>query len=380
MDPEDPVPSEPLVSASSPPQSVDPILRRRLRLAADEDGFLGFDRFVEIALYDPGRGFYDRSATRLGRAGDFYTAAHVHRLFGATLAGYLKQLWTSDGSPDRFRVVEVGPGDGTLAADIREALHRSFPACKNWEYLIVERSAALRATIESRLGPSQGGDFPWGFAPSLAALGPIRGVVFANELLDALPFRRFQKTSAGWSELGVSVPSEGPVLSANRPAERVGDLPDLPADASDGAVMEVSSVAEAWIRELADHLARGRALLIDYGEEEGLLLRRGGAGTLEAIRAHRSVDPLSDPGTADLSSWVNFTRLRRVAKTAGFKENYYGPLSEALIRWGIEDARALLETGMDAVESVKLRLAMKSFLLGFRSFKVLELSPPDISL
>ncbi|MGC2289390.1 MAG: SAM-dependent methyltransferase, partial [Thermoplasmata archaeon] len=142
-----------------------------------------------------------------------------------------------------------------------------------------------------------------------------------------------------------------------------------------GTVLEVSLNMEAWIRELGDHLIGGRAVLIDYGVEEAELMSRGGTGTLEAIRDHRTVDPLSRPGTADISAWVNFTRVRRAARAAGLRETFYGSLADALLSWGIDDVRAQLEVGADSVEAVKLRLAQKSFLFGFSSFKVLELSP-----
>ncbi|MCI4347402.1 MAG: SAM-dependent methyltransferase [Thermoplasmata archaeon] len=379
MGPDEPAPPEPPEELSTADLTVDPVLRRRLQGAADDDGFLPFDRFVEIALYDPGRGFYDRAATRLGRAGDFYTAAHVHGLFGATLAAHFREIWKSAGSPARFHLVEVGAGDGTLAADLRAALVRTVPESSDWEFLVVERSAALRGVVEAKLGPAGSGYLHWRFVPSLAAAGPVRGIVLANELLDAYPFRQFKKIPEGWAELGVTVPAKGALTNAMRRSGQVVFPPDLPTDALDGAVLEVSTTMEAWIRELSDHLVAGRAVLIDFGDQEDALLRRGRSGTLEAIRGHRPVDPLSRPGTADLSAWVNFTRVRRTAQRAGFHESFYGSLSEALVRWGIDDVRARLEPGTDSVDAVKLHLAMKSFLFGFDSFRVLELSPERVS-
>ena len=374
------LPRVPIPSDSGPDRSVDPVLRRRLRAAADGDGFLPFDRFMEISLYDPGRGFYDRASTRLGREGDFYTAAHVHGLFGATLAAHFRQIRRAEGSPSRFPIVEVGPGDGTLAADIRTALPRQSPEFAGWEYVLVERSASLRTAIQDRLGRTEPGQVPWRFAPSLGSLEPLRGILLANELLDAFPFRRLVRTDRGWSEVGIIVPAEGP-LQADTRAPASSELPgDLPESAPPGTVLEISGAMEAWIRELADHLAGGRAVLIDFGVEEEALISRGRTGTLEAIRDHRSVDPLSRPGTADISAWVNFTRVRRAAKASGLEETYYGPLSEALVSWGVDDVRSQLEAGADSVESVKLRLAQKSFLFGFESFKVLELSPPGASV
>lgn len=376
MGPDDPVPTPAgPVGGASRDSSVDPVLRRRLRAAAEGDGFLPFDQFMEISLYDPGRGFYDRTSTRLGREGDFYTAAHVHGLFGATLASHFQQIRSSEGSPRRFPIVEVGPGDGTLAADIRTALRTGRVRDTGWEYVFVERSAALRAAIETRLGPPSPGEMPWRFSPSVASEGPFRGILLANELLDAFPFQRWVKRAAGWAEMGVLVPSEGAIRTEVRTPERTR-LPDgLPSDAPDDTVLEISPAMESWIRELGDNLAGGRALLIDYGDEEGALISRGRGGTLEAIRDHRSVDPLSRPGTADISAWVNFTRLRRAAHLAGLEEGFYGPLSEALIAWGIDEVRSRMEADAGPVESTKLRLAQKSFLFGFSTFKVLELTP-----
>ena len=111
-------------ASEGPPPPADPVLLRRLRAAAGPEGRLSFDRYMEIVLYDPGHGFYDRSGTRLGRAGDFYTAAHVHQLFGATLAAHLRELHSASQDRDRWSIVEVGPGDGTLAADVLTALGR----------------------------------------------------------------------------------------------------------------------------------------------------------------------------------------------------------------------------------------------------------------
>lgn len=376
MGPEDPAGPSPSSPREGPAElPTDPVLHRRLRAAADGEGFLPFDRFMEIALYDPGRGFYDRAATRLGRAGDFYTGPHVHGLFGATLGAHFREIRQLEGSPNGFPIVEVGPGDGTLARDVRDALTRSEADASGWEYVLVERSASLRLAIESRLGPSTSGQVPWRFASSLASMGPLRGIILANELLDAFPFRRFQSTPGGWAEIGVVVPAEGPIRTALRAPDRTDAPSDLPTGVPSGAVLEVSLVMEAWIRELADHLVGGRVVLIDYGDEEEPLLRKGAAGTLEAIREHRSVDPLSRPGTADLSAWVNFTRVRRAAAAAGLRENAYGSLAEAMIRWGVDQVRATWEASLDPVETVKLQLAQKSFLFGFGTFKVLELSP-----
>ncbi len=365
-------PSPATADAAAP--TGDSVLRRRLRAAADPSGYLPFDRYMEMVLYDPGQGFYDRSGTRLGRAGDFYTAAHVHRLFGDTLAAHLCDLRGRTPYAGRWSLVEVGPGDGTLAVDILQALAAAGERGGDWEYILVERSPALQAQAGQRLSAA-GVPFPWRFSSSLAALGPVSGVVLANELLDALPVRRLQRTPEGWAELGVSVPETGALAWATRPVEPDALPSDLPSAAAPGTVLEISPTTDAWMREVSDHLARGYAIVIDYGDQESALLSRAPLGTLEAIRSHQPVDPLSRPGTADLSCWVNFSRTRRAAEAAGLRQVSYGPLRTALVDWGLDRVRLQEAAGADPVEVVKLQLAQKSFLLGFENFQVLELEP-----
>lgn len=353
----------------------DSVLRRRLRDASDATGYLPFDRYMEMVLYDPDQGFYDRTGTRLGRAGDFYTAAHVHRLFGATLAAHLRELRGRSGDRGHWAIVEVGPGDGTLAVDILLSLEAGGEEASGWEYILVERSPVLQAQARQRLSRAEV-HIPWRFASSLAGLGPVNGVILANELLDALPVRRFQRTAEGWAELGVTVPETGSLAWATRPVPPDAVPSRLPSVAPPGSVLEISPTIDAWMREVADHLADGRAILIDYGDEEPALLSRAPSGTLEAIRSHQPVDPLSRPGTADLSCWVNFTRTRRAAETAGLREVSYLPLRAALVDWGLDRVRRSESADADPVEMVKLQLAQKSFLLGFENFQVLELEPP----
>lgn len=356
------------------PSVVPPALRERWRGLADPDGFLPFDRYVELALYTPGAGYYARPGGRFGRAGDFYTASHVHALYGATLAGHLVDVWTALGSPEGFEVAEVGSGDGTLAGDILDALGQRLPTGAGWEYVLVERSGPFRAVTARRLAArADGGPVTWRQAASLGEEGPIRGVVLANELLDALPFRRLRRAPGGWVEEGVELAADGTARWASRPLRRPVTGPPLPA-APDGTVLEVSDAAAAWLREVGDHLADGRALLVDYGADESDLVRRGG-DTLEAIRAHRRVDPLTEPGATDLGAWVDFTRARAAAASAGLREVRYGPLSAALAEWGIDARREEMQRGLDAAAEVQLRLAEKSFLFGFETFRVLELAP-----
>jgi SAM-dependent MidA family methyltransferase len=360
--------------SASPPSEQ---LLDRLVAVADPGGFVPFDRFMEVALYADGIGYYARLDTPLGPAGDFYTAPHVDPLFGHSLAQRLEAVRpTLDDGP--LRVVELGPGDGTLAASVIPGLRRG-PTDLEVEYFLVERGPGLR---ERALARARAAAEPFGVSvraiPSLAALGPIRGAVIANELLDAQPARRLRWTGSAWVELGVRVDGHR-LVPAEAPISSPVPGPVLPGSGENGTIVEVAPGAEAAVREVADHLAAGLCVLIDYGMSESELVAGHPRGTLEAIRGHRSVaDPLAAPGTTDLSTFVNFDRIRAVARAAGLVELAFGSQAEALGRWGYP---ALLEEAVrsspSAQEAVRRRLAAKNLLFGFARFQVLELAPPS---
>jgi NADH dehydrogenase [ubiquinone] 1 alpha subcomplex assembly factor 7 len=355
-----------MAAALGPPE-----VHARLLEAAD-GGFLRFDRFVEIALYSPG-GFYDSTETPLGQHGSFYTAAHASPLFGATIARRLLAERERIGAAAAFRVVEVGPGDGTLAFDAARSLPADGP---RWRWTFVERSPTLRAALEARVerdGPGTPVDFD--FAPSISSEGSLFGAVVGNEILDALPFRRLIQRSGGWRELGVRW--NDPRWEWSESAEPVRPPGDpLPA-AEEGARYELLERSEGFVREVADFLADGAAILLDYGAGTDELLRGHPSGTLAAVRGHRPVDPLEAPGTADLSAFVDFGRIRSAAHRAGLREHAFQPQSEALGAWGIAP---LLEAAVDRAsspqEGVKIRLGAKNLLFGFQSFFALELEAP----
>jgi SAM-dependent MidA family methyltransferase len=347
----------------------------RLAESAGPDGFLRFDRFVDIALYEPGLGFYERPGVVLGPAGEFYTAAHVVPWFGRSIARRIAREHARAGRPGRFTVVELGAGDGRLAQSILGGLPLELGTEVELTYVIVERSEALARLALARLAEVAGGAEVLR-ADGLASVGPLHGCVIANELLDALPFRRLVRRGSAWRELGVRRSGE-----RYQWAESDGPAASLPVglpEAEDGTVLEVSPAAEALVREVADHLAEGVALFVDYGMEEAELLAAHPGGTLAAVRGHRDLpDPLDAPGRSDLSAFVNLTRLRRAARSSGLVELAVRPMREALVDWGIAD---ILEREVSASPGgeaeVRARLAVKNLLIGFDRFVVLELAPP----
>jgi len=348
-------------------------LDAELARAADATGFVPFDRFMETALYAPGRGRYARRPGPLGPSGDFYTAAHVTPLFGRTIAGRIREVRARLGAPSGFSVVEVGVGDGALAAAIVPELAGAAA-----EYIAVDRSEELLRPALERLAPvAHAAGLALRSARSLAEAGPVTGVVLANELLDALPARRLRWTGTAWSELGARRDG-GRWIAAERPAPApVRDAP-APEGLAPGQIFEYSPAAEAWVRELADHLAGGLAIVVDYGAGTEELLRGHPEGTLAAVRAHRPIaDPFDRPGSADLSVFVNFDRLRAAARRAGLVELAFRAQAEALGAWGFpERFDAAVRSSGGGEAEVRLRLAVKNLLFGFERFRALELAAP----
>jgi SAM-dependent MidA family methyltransferase len=351
---------------------------RELAAAASEpDGFVPFDRWMDLVLYAEGLGYYARDRSPIGPAGDFYTAPQVHPLFAATLADRLQVIRTRLGLERPFSLVEVGPGDGTLLAGVLTAWRPLLEAPDRVTVVLIERSSPLRARALRRSHDAAGDSgIRVRAEETVGSLGPFEGAVVANELLDALPVRRFRRRAGAWRELGVRWGDDG-LRAAEGPVGEPAPSPALPSDVPDGTVFEYSAAAEGFVREVADHLVDGVLLLDDYGMEEEELLRGHPGGTLATVRGHRAGDdPLAGPGENDLSAFVNWTRIRSAARAAGLAVVADRSQAEALGAWGFERRfEAALGRAGTPEAQVRLRLAAKNLLFGFERFRVVELAP-----
>jgi len=299
-------------------------LKARLEAEIAVSGPVDVAQFMTRCLHDPRDGYY---ATRpaIGEGGDFLTAPTVSQMFGELIGLWLAEAWAGAGRPERALLVEAGPGDGTLMADILRAA-RLTPdfraACRLW---LVETSPPLRRRQAERLA-----DAAPRWAASLADL-PDDGPIFlvANELLDCLPARQFLRTDRGWAERVVGLGPDGALAFGLTPTTAC--FPDAPI----GAVMERSPAQEAFASELAARIVRqgGAALLIDYGAAEP-----GPGDTLQALQRHQKVGPLASPGEADLTVHADFPAVVSAARAAG-AETALMTQGEFLARLGIE-ARA----------------------------------------
>lgn len=297
-------------------------------------GWIGFDRYMELALYAPGLGYYVAGATRFGDAatgGDFVTAPEISPLFGAALAAQIAQVLGRT-SP---AVLEFGAGSGRLAADLLRALDgRGVPVAR---YAIVEPSPDLRERQRARLADRR---FEWLTAPASGFVGAI----IANEVLDVMPVRLFVKRGGRVLERGVTercgalafaeVPAPADLCREVAEIEReVGALPD-------GYASEIGFAARGWMRTVPQWLARGVALVIDYGfpRREYYHPQRL-MGTIMCHYRHRAhADPFWLPGLNDLTAHVDFSALSQEATQAGLDVLGYTSQAHFLLNCGLLDA------------------------------------------
>ncbi len=306
-------------------------LARRLRRLIEDHGPTPVSRFMALALAHPTLGYYPRRDP-LGAAGDFVTAPEVSQLLGELIGLLLAQHWLDLGRPAAVRLVELGPGRGTLMADAWRAA-RSVPGFAAAASVhLVETSPALR---ERQAAALAGLPASWHDAVEEVP-GGAPWLLVANEFLDALPIRQFVRRDGRWHERLVGVDGEGGgfahVLAA---IPTPLPLPDPTVEIPDGAVLELGPAREALVETVAARLAAegGLALFVDYGSGEGPLML---GDTLQAVRRHRKVDPLEAPGEADLSAHVDFAALARRAAAAGVA--VHGPVTQATLlrRLGLE--------------------------------------------
>lgn len=277
-------------------------LRERLAAQIAQTGPLTLAQYMTACLHDPQDGYY---ATRpaLGEDGDFITAPLVSQMFGELIGVWAMSAWQAMGAPSRFVLVEMGPGDGTLMADLLRAA-RLLPAFLDAaDIWLVETSAPLAALQAARL--------PNGvrWARTLDEVpGGQPMILVANELLDCLPVRQFVRTSVGWAEQVVGLSKDGTLSFGLVPAP--AGLPD----AREGVVHERSAAQEALGAAVGERLVHdgGAALLIDYGRDQP-----GFGDTLQALVRHQRVDPLACPGEADLTVHADFPAVMAAARRAG---------------------------------------------------------------
>lgn len=321
------------------PLEVD--IRRRITAA----GPMPVGEYMALCLTDRTHGYY---VTRdpLGERGDFITAPEISQMFGELIGLWMAAVWKQMGEPENVRIIELGPGRGTMMNDALRAT-KVLPAFRAAAVLhLIEISPALQARQEAAFQELPVPMF-WHGALSDVPTGPV--IIVANEFFDTLPVNQAVRTNRGWHERTVDIDAAGKFAFAQAPDPMPYFEPLLPPalrTAAEGSIFEWRS--DTVVLEMARRVGRdgGGALVIDYGHEES-----AAGETLQAVGRHAYADPLTSPGEIDLTAHVDFAALTRAMEPMGAV--CFGPIeqSDFLGRLGIETRAATLKaTGVNAAE------------------------------
>src|SRR2546421_659129 len=334
-------------------------------------------RYMELCLTHPKHGYY-LSRDPLGREGDFTTAPEVSQMFGELLGLWTASVWKAISSPSAMRLIELGPGRGTMMADALRALRVLPPLYQSLSIHLIEVNPVLREKQNATLSGMR--NIAWHRSIDDVPRGP--SVILANEYFDVLPVRQMVKRETGWHERVVELDPEGKLVFgvAAEPMPHFEVLlPPLVRAAPLGAIFEWRPDAE--IMKIATRVRDqdGAALIIDYGH-----VRSDAGDTFQAIERHSFTDPLKSPGDADVTAHVDFEALVRAAEDLGAR--VHGPVTqgELLKRLGIETRAVTLMAKASHAVSEDISGALKRLIGGGRGgmgsmFKVLAVSEPRLT-
>ena len=328
-------------------QSPVSALARHLRELIAQEGPLTLERFMGLALGHPTMGYY---ITRdpFGVEGDFTTAPEISQMFGELIGLWAAETWVAMGAPPRIRLVELGPGRGTLMQDALRAASVVPAFAQAIDVHLVETSPVLAQAQKATLGRLA---IPVTWHGGIETIPPGPAIVIANEFFDALPVRHYVNQAGAWRERLVGLDQGNRfTFGVSREAET-----SIKAQAPEGAVIEIGAVGQRFLRALAGRLVAqgGAALIIDYGYTQTSI-----GETLQALRGHRFVDPLDQPGEADLTTHVDFAALGRAARAAG--AGVHGPITQGVLLTGLgilDRARALTRRA-DAAQEGQIEAAL----------------------
>jgi NADH dehydrogenase [ubiquinone] 1 alpha subcomplex assembly factor 7 len=335
-------------------------------------------RYMELCLLHPQYGYYI-SRDPLGREGDFTTAPEVSQMFGELLGLWAASVWKAIGSPGMLRLIELGPGRGTMMADALRALRVLPPLYQALNVHLVEINPVLREKQRTTLSGVR--TIAWHNHIDEVPDGPC--IIFANEYFDALPVHQMVKRETGWHERVVDLDENGTLIFGveSDPTPRFEVLlPPLVRAAPVGAVFEWRPDTE--IMKLARRVRDqdGAALIVDYGH-----MRSDAGDTFQAIARHSYTDPLKAPGQADLTAHVDFHAMARAAEDLGAR--VHGPVTqgEFLKQLGIETRAVSLMSKASHEVSEDIARALKRLIGGGRDgmgsmFKVLGISHPNLTV
>ena len=328
-------------------------LKDRIRARIAAEGPLSVAEYMAICLGDPEAGYYTTHEP-FGSSGDFITAPEISQMFGELIGAACMAAYQAMGAPSRFSLVELGPGRGTLMADLLRIASLRPQFISAAQLCLIETSSRLRDVQKATLAKAP---LEPVFFDRIQDLPEAPIIFVANEFFDALPIHQFVRTGDGWRERMIGLDTEGTLtIGAGTPRLPDENIPAGFADSAEGTVLETQPAANAIAEEIGARLARdgGAALIIDYG-----YLKTAPGDTLQALYRHAFDDPLARPGEADLTAHVNFEALAAAAARSG--ATALPPLTqgEFLLRSGLLERAGALGAGKAHKEQEAIRDAVE---------------------
>ncbi|NLS04498.1 class I SAM-dependent methyltransferase [Rhizobium sp. P32RR-XVIII] len=355
-------------------------LGEKIKAIIQANGPISVTDYFSLCLADPEYGYY-RTREPFGRSGDFVTAPEVSQLFGEMIGVFIVHAWQRHGTPAGVRLVEIGPGRGTMMADMLRVIARLAPPLfETMTVHLVETSERLR-DIQSQTLDAHEGKISW--HSDFEEVPPGFTLLAANELFDAIPIRQFVKTPNGFRERMVGLDTDGELaFAAGVAGIDPALLPEPHQTVLNGALFEISPARQAVMITICDRLKAfgGTALAIDYGH-----LVTGFGDTLQAVRMHEFDPPLAHPGEADLTSHVDFADLAKTAAAAGLHLNGALHQGDFLTGLGIVERAAALGRNreprtQEIIQSAVDRLAGAGEGRMGELFKAMAVSYPAVDL
>ncbi|MET0749273.1 MAG: class I SAM-dependent methyltransferase [Rhizobium sp.] len=355
-------------------------LGEKIKTIIRANGPISITDYFSLCLADPQYGYY-RTREPFGPAGDFVTAPEVSQLFGEMIGVFMVHAWQRHGTPGGLRLVEIGPGRGTMMADMLRVIQRLAPPLYDTMHVhLVETSERLREIQQDTL-QAHGEKIAWH-----VDFGEVpRGftLLAANELFDAIPIRQFVRTATGFRERVVALDMDDELgFAAGIATLDPAVMPEGALKTPLGTIFEIAPARQAVMSAICDRLSSngGTALLIDYGH-----FSTGFGDTLQAVRMHEYDPPLANPGEADLTSHVDFEDLAKTGLAAGMHVNGCVYQGDFLLGLGLMERAGALGRGQDGTVQHDIQLAVDRLANAGEGkmgelFKVLAVSSPAIDL
>lgn len=312
------------------------VLKQKIIEQITQNGPIPFDRFMEMALYEPGLGYYASESTEIGKKGDFYTSQHVHSIFGMMIGRQSEEMWEMIGKPDVFYIIEPGAGAAYLCRDVLDYL-KGRNLIDYFTYIILENNAHMKKR-QQHLLKVYSDKVRW--VSSLKEIGSVKGCVFSNELLDAFPVKIIEHIDK-LQEVYVTCDKKEIIEKSDRlSTEKISEyFNDFGIKLPRNYRAEVNLRIRDWLLEVSNFLSEGFVLTIDYGyPAQDYYSEERNRGTLLCYYKHQyNENPYQFIGEQDITAHVNFSSVKKWGEECGFKTIGFCQQGVFLVSLGIDE-------------------------------------------